>query len=138
MQVRTVARSGAAKRKASSRSRTGGGRLVLVVEDDPAVRSVLRRSLRRSGYRVLEAADGLKAARLIRKRKPSAAILDLDLPGMSGISVLRRFRRKDKEAAAVVLTGDGRLETVRKAMRLGARAYITKPFEPAQLQGLLE
>lgn len=113
-------------------------RVILLVDDIPAVRDVLGRGLREAGYAVLEADDGRKALRLAIDEKPAVVLLDLRIPGMDGLTVLRRIKKADRNTAVVIMTGDGDIETAREAMRLGARDYLTKPFAPGQLEVLLQ
>lgn len=112
-------------------------KVVLVVDDEPAIRQVLRRTLSGARCVVLEAEDGFQAMRVFSKEKPDMVLLDVNIPGMSGLSVLRRIKRIRKSADVVLLTGFGDIEDAKRAMRLGARDYLTKPFELKQLEPLL-
>ena len=100
---------------------------VLVVEDDEAIRDVVKFNLVNAGYEVLEAAEGNIALRTARTGRPDLVILDLMLPGMSGLEVCRSLRR-DSVVPIIMLTAKD-TETDRVVgLELGADAYITKPF----------
>jgi two-component system KDP operon response regulator KdpE len=100
---------------------------VLVVDDEPPIRKLLRMGLGTQGYRVIEAPDGRTALELARE-KPDLIILDLGLPDMQGLELLRTLRARDEGVPIVVLSS--RADEVAKvqALDLGADDYVTKPF----------
>ena len=105
---------------------------VLVVEDDEAIRDVVKFNLVAAGYEVLEASDGNIALRTARTGRPDLVILDLMLPGMSGLEVCRSLRR-DSVVPIIMLTAKD-TETDRVVgLELGADDYITKPFSMREL-----
>jgi two-component system KDP operon response regulator KdpE len=100
---------------------------VLVVDDEPPIRKLLRMGLGTQGYRVIEAADG-KAALDLAREKPDLIILDLGLPDMQGLDLLRAIRARDDSVPIVVLSSrDDEVAKV-QALDLGADDYVTKPF----------
>ena len=103
-------------------------RKLLVVDDDPALCQMLRRILGSVGE-VLTATNGLDALRLLEAEKPSLMLLDVVMPEMGGLEVLRAARRLDKELVILMLTGSSDLEIAKRALEEGASAYFTKPFE---------
>ncbi|GAA4617546.1 response regulator transcription factor [Saccharopolyspora hordei] len=109
----------------------GAGR-ILVVDDDPAVRDVVRRYLERSGYRVDLAADGETALRSFAASAPDLVVLDLMLPGIGGLEVCRRFRA-DGAVPVVMLTALGEESDRVLGLELGADDYVVKPFSPREL-----
>ncbi|HEV3184148.1 MAG TPA: response regulator transcription factor [Xanthobacteraceae bacterium] len=100
---------------------------VLIVDDEPPIRKLLRMGLSTQGYRVIEAADGRTSLDLMRE-KPDLIILDLGLPDMQGLELLRTMRARDENVPIVVLSS--RADEVAKvqALDLGADDYVTKPF----------
>jgi DNA-binding NtrC family response regulator len=111
---------------------------LLLVDDDPDYRgSVARRFLRR-GFMVQEASSGPEALAFCERRQFDVAILDLVMPGMSGIEVLEKLKAAHPECEAILLTGQGTIETAVQAMKLGAYDYLTKPFQLAELELLIE
>jgi DNA-binding response OmpR family regulator len=105
---------------------------ILVVEDDEAIRDVVKFNLVGAGYEVMEAADGNVALRTARTGRPDLVILDLMLPGLSGLEVCRSLRR-DSVVPIIMLTAKD-TETDRVVgLELGADDYITKPFSMREL-----
>ncbi|HEX6487769.1 MAG TPA: response regulator transcription factor [Candidatus Dormibacteraeota bacterium] len=105
---------------------------VLVVEDDEAIRDVVKYNLVAAGYEVMEASDGAIALRTARTGRPDLVILDLMLPGMSGLEVCRSLRR-DSVVPIIMLTArDSETDRV-VGLELGADDYITKPFSMREL-----
>jgi UDP-3-O-acyl N-acetylglucosamine deacetylase len=107
---------------------------ILVVDDEAGIRQSLRGVLADEGYRVLEAEDGRGALRLIESERPRLVILDIWMPEMDGIELLRRIRDSDPKTPVIVISGHGNIETAVTATKLGAFDFIEKPFS---LDGLL-
>jgi DNA-binding response OmpR family regulator len=106
---------------------------VLLAEDDVGIREPLARALKREGYEVDEVANGADAARLRAEVEYALLVLDVGLPGMSGLDVCRAARRDDPDLPILLLTAqDGELDTV-AGLDAGADDYVTKPFRLAEL-----
>lgn len=103
--------------------------LILIVEDDASMRFVLDECLKREEYRTLQAADGEEAVELFAKHNPDLMLLDLKIPRISGMEVLRNCRVQNPEALFIVLTGHATIHTAVEAMKEGAYDFISKPFE---------
>lgn len=112
------------------------GPTVLLVEDDDATRVALSRDLAAHGYRVEVAADGQAALARWGARRPDAVLLDLGLPDMDGIAVIRRIRR-EALTPILVVSARGSEATKVEALELGADDYVTKPFGMAELHARL-
>jgi two-component system alkaline phosphatase synthesis response regulator PhoP len=110
-------------------------RQVLVVEDEADIRRLVRYNLEQEGYTVSEAADGEEALALARKQRPHLVVLDLMLPGMSGLEVCRLLRADERTAELPVLMLTARATEVDKVLGLeiGADDYVTKPFSPREV-----
>lgn len=111
------------------------GHLVLVADDSRVVRVMLRRQLEARGLRVEEAEDGHQAVRGCRTLRPDILLLDVEMPGLDGYTVLR-ILREDAELSqipVVFLTAHAGTEDVVRALQLGAHDYLRKPFEPSEL-----
>ena len=104
-----------------------GGHTVLVVDDEPPIRKLLRMGLVTEGYEVLEAPNGKSALELM-VRHPDVIILDLGLPDMQGLDLLRTLRDQGDRAAIVVLSSRGDESGKVDALDSGADDYVTKPF----------
>jgi two-component system, OmpR family, phosphate regulon sensor histidine kinase PhoR len=107
---------------------------VLVVDDEQNIRDGSERILKRGGYEVLKAATGLAALELLAAQRVHIVLLDLKMPGMDGMDVLKRIRQLDASILVIVITGFATVETAIEAMKLGAYDFIPKPFEPEQLR----
>lgn len=108
-------------------------RKVLVVDDEGDVRQTLLLVLH-PVCRVLEASNGMDALRLMRKEKPSLVLLDVSMPEMGGLGLLRAALRQDPSMNIVMLSGQSDLRVVQRALQDGARAYMTKPFIAHELR----
>jgi two-component system KDP operon response regulator KdpE len=108
---------------------------VLVAEDSDTERAIFVNALRDAGLEVHEAPDGRYALDLSRMIHPDVLVLDLGLPRLGGIEVLRRLRddRKISQTPVIVLTADGRAETADLAFYEGATDFVAKPVDPAEL-----
>jgi two-component system response regulator RegA len=106
---------------------------MLVVDDDEALRGQMTRALERRGYVVMPAANFDEAQALARATPPQLAVVDLKMPGGSGMDVLRMLRELAPDCRSVVLTGFGSIANAVQAMRLGAVNYVTKPADVEQV-----
>lgn len=105
---------------------------VLLVDDDRLILATVSRGLSAGGFRTLEAARGADALELCAENPPSIAIVDYDMPGMSGLELLDKLRAK-AEFPVIVLSAYGDETIVSKAVELGAMAYLVKPIDPSKL-----
>jgi two-component system, OmpR family, response regulator ResD len=103
---------------------------VLVVDDEPTIGEVVSAYLRRAGYDTRVAADGHAALAAVAEQAPDLIVLDLMLPGVDGLEVMRRV---GKRSAVILLTAKGEEADRVTGLRLGADDYVVKPFSPAEL-----
>ena len=107
---------------------------VLVVDDERTIGEVVARYLQRDGYATRVAADGRCAVELHAERAADLVVLDVMLPGLDGLEVMRRIRRDDaRRPAIILLTAKGDESDRIVGLRLGADDYVVKPFSPAEL-----
>lgn len=108
---------------------------VLVVEDEPNIVESLRFILERADYDVHSVSDGLVALERLREQPFSVVVLDVMLPGMNGLDVLRTMRQDGRLARlpVIVLTAKGQAQDRRAAEEIGADAFITKPYSNAEV-----
>ena len=107
---------------------------VLVVDDEPTILDVVARYLERAGYRTRVAVDGAEAIDAVAMNRPDLVVLDLMLPGMDGLEVMRQLRAHDhKTIPVILLTAKGEESDRVVGLRLGADDYVVKPFSPAEL-----
>ncbi len=106
---------------------------ILVVDDDEVVRLSHLRSLAGARYNVEAVWNGTEALQAMEQEPFDVILLDLRMPGMDGIAVLKAIKDRWPESEVVVITGYPSLETVREALRLGAHDYLAKPVGPDEL-----
>jgi two-component system response regulator AtoC len=111
---------------------------ILVVDDEAIIRDSLRDWLSDAGYQVLTAEDGSNALGLIEKEKPSIAIVDLVMPGMDGIELLKKAKDVSPNIEVIVITAYASIPTAIAAMKEGAYDYVEKPFSPERVELLIE
>lgn len=106
---------------------------ILLCDDDANFRRRLKRSLSQLGCEVFEAENAQDALQAHSDYEPDSAVLDLRMPGQSGLWLLSELRKRDPEIAVVVLTGFGSISTALEAVRAGAVNYLTKPVSAEQV-----
>jgi DNA-binding response OmpR family regulator len=109
--------------------------MILVADDEPGLREIVRVNLEAEGYRVLEAADGIEALQAVEQAHPDLLILDIAMPRLDGWQVLHRLEAQPATAGlpVLVLTARASEEDVLRGLEEGAVQYITKPFYPEDL-----
>ena len=107
--------------------------MVLIVDDDPHIREVVRFALKRAGFDTAEAKDGLAALGAVKAQRPELVILDIGLPEVDGTEVCRRIRQGGDATPIIFLTAqDDEIDRV-LGLELGGDDYVTKPFSPREL-----
>jgi len=114
--------------------------LVLVADDDPDIRELVAFKLEQLGAETLSVEDGETALAMIRQRRPDLAILDIAMPGLSGIDVCRMIRADPEIAHTPVLMLTARVQEqdVERGFAVGADDYVTKPFSPRELMSRIQ
>ncbi len=106
---------------------------MLLVDDDETLRERLARALRDRGYEVRTAGNADEAMRRVREESPEMAVLDLKMPGRSGIELLKEMRHHDPATEVLILTGYGSIATAVEATKLGAVGYVPKPVDADEI-----
>ena len=109
---------------------------VLVIDDDPLIRRLVPKILQKLDCDITSVATGEEALEKLGQNHFDFILLDLRLPGISGLEVLKETRLKSPASSVVVITAYGSIDSVRQALKLGATDYLEKPFEPEQLRAL--
>ncbi|MGB8003997.1 MAG: response regulator [Gaiellaceae bacterium] len=109
--------------------------LVLIADDDADILSLVRAVLERAGNEVISVGDGAQALASVTERKPDLAVLDISMPELDGLEVLRRLRADSETSAlpVVLLSARAQEADVKLGFELGASAYVKKPFSPREL-----
>lgn len=108
---------------------------ILVVEDEEHILELIKFNLQKDGFQVLEASEGFAALKMAEQEKPDLIILDLMLPGLSGLEVCRQLRKNDDTTGIPIIMLSAKSEELDKVLGLemGADDYMTKPFSPREL-----
>jgi len=107
---------------------------VLIVDDEPDFVELLREFLTAKGYEVAAAYDGEEALRKVKEDRPHLVLLDVRMPKMNGLEVLRQLREIDHEVGVIMVTAVDEEETGRQALKLGAFDYVIKPLDLKYLE----
>jgi DNA-binding NtrC family response regulator len=106
---------------------------ILFVDDDAELRTIVREQLNIAGYAVEEAEDGLTAIERIKARQYQLLLLDITMPGKSGLDVLQFVKKHSPECKVIMLTGVAGISVAIDSLRMGAEDYITKPYNMTYL-----
>ncbi|KMJ56539.1 chemotaxis protein CheY [Bacillus sp. LL01] len=102
---------------------------VLVVDDQYGIRVLLTEILQKDGYQLYQAANGVQALKVVEEDSPDLVLLDMKIPGMDGLEILRRIKEKHEEIQVIMMTAYGELNLINEAMQLGAITHFAKPFD---------
>ncbi len=105
---------------------------ILIVDDEPPIRDILMYNLKREGYRIIEATDGVTAVNMALEERPDLILLDIMLPKMDGLSVCKRIKNSYNVPIIMLTAKDGEIDKI-LGLELGADDYITKPFSVREL-----
>jgi DNA-binding NtrC family response regulator len=111
---------------------------VLIADDDKNLRRVLTNELCEEGFDVDDVESGIQAIDLLEKEEYDVLVLDLNMPGLGGMNVLRKMKALEWSTEVIVLTGHSTVSTAVEAMKLGAYDYLTKPFKMVELKAIIE
>ncbi len=110
---------------------------VLIAEDEPHLGTILEQFLVARGFAVTSARDGHRALDLLRLEQFDVALLDIVMPGMDGLDVLRAVRQDPSPPEVIIITGNGTIETAISALKLGAYDFLSKPYRMAEIEVLV-
>jgi CheY-like chemotaxis protein len=118
--------------KAASKS---GPLTVLIADDEPSVRLLIQATIETDDYHILEATDGNEAWSLIQEYRPSLVLLDVRMPGRTGLEILREIKAEPNLVATkvILLTASAQESEINAGLAAGADFYLTKPFSPRDL-----
>lgn len=110
---------------------------VLIIDDEESMRDSCRQVLEKQGFLVKAAPDGKSGLEMVDSVKPDIVILDLKMPGLQGIDVLKELRKSDPQSVVIVITGYPSIESGIEAMKCGAYDFLIKPFTPQELRMII-
>jgi two-component system, chemotaxis family, chemotaxis protein CheY len=112
---------------------------ILIVDDLDFIKIVLRDILEKAGFRVAgEASNGDDAIRMYQDTKPDAVLMDITMPGMDGLTALKKIREIDHAARIIICSALGQQRLIVQAIQLGAKDFIVKPFQPQRVISALK
>jgi DNA-binding response OmpR family regulator len=108
---------------------------ILVIDDEPGVVELLKKRLERAGYDVIAATDGMEGFKRACEHKPDLILLDIIMPGVDGLTVLKRLKTEEatRQIPVVMVTAKGLTDSLFEAQKYGATDYIIKPFQWSEL-----
>ncbi|MEH7180707.1 response regulator [Neobacillus vireti] len=102
---------------------------ILIVDDQFGIRILLNEVFSKEGYQTFQAANGIQALDIVTKHDPDLVLLDMKIPGMDGIEILKRMKVIDPEIRVIIMTAYGELDMIQEAKNLGAITHFAKPFD---------
>ncbi len=111
---------------------------VLIVDDQFGIRILLNEVLQKEGYDTYQAANGLQALEVLNENIPDLVLLDMKIPGMDGIEILKRMKAVQPDIKVIIMTAYGELDMIQEAMDLGAITHFAKPFDIDDIRKAVE
>lgn len=107
---------------------------LLIVDDQYGIRILLNEVFQREGYTTFQAANGVQALEVVQKHKPDLVLLDMKIPGMDGIEILKRIKEINQQIKVIIMTAYGELDMIQETKDLGAIMHFAKPFDIDELR----
>lgn len=111
---------------------------ILIVDDQFGIRILLKEILEREGYSVFQAANGRQAMTIVENSSPHLVLLDLKLPGISGIEILKQMKKIEPNILTIMMTAYEELRLIDETKRYGAIAHFTKPFDIVKMREVIK
>ncbi|MEB8717713.1 sporulation initiation phosphotransferase Spo0F [Bacillus cereus] len=102
---------------------------ILIVDDQYEIRVLLHEVFQKEGYQTFQAANGFQALDIVKKDNPDLVVLDMKIPGMDGIEILKHVKEIDESIKVILMTAYGELDMIQEAKDLGALMHFAKPFD---------
>ncbi|RAU97879.1 response regulator [Paenibacillus sp. YN15] len=107
---------------------------ILIVDDQNGIRILLMEVFNVEGYQTYQASNGKLALEIVRKESPDLVLLDMKIPGMDGLDILKHIKQIDSSIKVIMMTAYGELDMIKEATDLGALTHFTKPFDIDELR----
>ncbi|MGI6488376.1 MAG: response regulator [Syntrophomonadaceae bacterium] len=114
------------------------GYRLLVVDDQKGIRRLLQELFQREGFEVEVAADGMEAIELVKSGVPDVILMDMKMPRMNGLEASETILKMNQDVAIIMMTAYGEIEMMKKAVEVGVKKYITKPFDIIVLRDMVK
>ncbi|WP_216829973.1 response regulator [Alkalihalobacterium elongatum] len=128
--------------KIIDKSKTQEGILVaekiLVVDDQYGIRVLLNEILQKDGYQMFQAANGVQALKIVEEEVPNLVLLDMKIPGMDGLEILKRIKEIKPNVDVMMMTAYGELNMINEALNLGAINHFAKPFDIDDVRNVIK
>ncbi|MTT30975.1 response regulator [Terrilactibacillus sp. BCM23-1] len=102
---------------------------ILIVDDQFGIRILLNEIFQKEGYQTYTASNGVQALEIVQEYHPDLVILDMKIPGMDGLEILKRIKEKESDIKVIIMTAYGELEKIKQAIESGAITHFAKPFD---------
>ncbi|MCR4352796.1 response regulator [Bacillus pumilus] len=102
---------------------------ILIVDDQYGIRILLNEVFHKEGYQTFQAANGLQALDIVKNHRPNLVLLDMKIPGMDGIEILKRMKLIDEDIRVIIMTAYGELDMIQESKEPGALTHFAKPFD---------
>ncbi|MFC7391881.1 response regulator [Scopulibacillus cellulosilyticus] len=102
---------------------------ILIVDDQFGIRILLNEIFQKEGYKTFTAGNGIQALDIVEKEEPELVILDMKIPGMDGLEILKRIKEKNSQVKVIIMTAYGELDMIQEAIDNGAITHFAKPFD---------
>ncbi|HZG59033.1 MAG TPA: response regulator [Anoxybacillus sp.] len=111
---------------------------ILIVDDQYGIRILLNEVFQKEGYTTFQAANGVQALDIVQKHSPDLVLLDMKIPGMDGIEILKRIKAINQDIRVIIMTAYGELDMIQETKELGAIMHFAKPFDIDELRAAVK
>lgn len=111
---------------------------ILIVDDQYGIRVLLNEILQKDGYKTFQAGSGVQALAIVKKDLPDLVILDMKIPGMDGLEILKRLKEFNSSIKVIMMTAYGELDMINEAMKRGAITHFSKPFDIDEVRSVIK
>ncbi|AQS57214.1 MAG: response regulator [Novibacillus thermophilus] len=110
------------------------GKKILIVDDQFGIRALLSEVFNQEGYETFQAENGRVALEIVNREKPCLVLLDMKIPGMDGLEILKQIKKMEPDMKVIMMTAYGELDMLKEASKLGVLRHFTKPFDIEELK----
>lgn len=111
---------------------------LLIVDDQFGIRILLSEVFQKAGFETYQAANGIQALEIVKEQNPDLVLLDMKIPGMDGLEILKRMKTINKDIRVIIMTAYGELDMIQEAKELGAITHFAKPFDIHEIRDVVK